>query len=150
MRIGLKVKIYRTAMLTTRAQCGGRTSTRSHVAKAFVTQLERMADTASPYAKPCHQELFWKFLYVWRCRSLSSTSSLFSGISCSPVRWGTSITGCQQTSVSPRARTACVLQIKAKLMSGNMLTRFCISFLHSLSCNALNHPKHSRAYDLGG
>ena len=36
VRIGLKVKMYRTPMLTTRAQCGGRTSTRSHVAKTFL------------------------------------------------------------------------------------------------------------------
>ena len=83
---GLKGKIYRTPMWTTRAQCGGRTSTRCHVAKAFVRQLERMADIASPYAKPYHQAPFWKFLSAWRCRSLSSTSSLFSGILCSSVQ----------------------------------------------------------------
>ena len=73
-------------MWTTRAQCGGPTSTRGHVAKAFLPQLERMADTASPFSKPCHQAPFWKYLYAWRCRSLSSTSSLFSGILCSSVR----------------------------------------------------------------
>ena len=33
---GLKVKAYRTPMLTTRAQCGGRSSSRSHVAETFV------------------------------------------------------------------------------------------------------------------
>ena len=83
---GLNQKICRTPMLTTRAQCGGRTSTRCHVAKMFVTQLERMADTASLFPKPCHQAPFLTFLYAWRCRSLSSTSSLISGILCSSVR----------------------------------------------------------------
>ena len=73
-----------------------------------------------------------------------------------PFLWDFVLTGetenkynCLPTA-SPRARTACVLQIKAKLISGNVLSRFCISFLHSLSCNAPNHSKHSRAYDLGG
>ena len=46
--IGLNLKMYRTLMLTTRAQCGGRTFIHSHVAKAFVTQLERMANPFSP------------------------------------------------------------------------------------------------------
>ena len=46
-----------------------------------------MADTASPFwPTPYHQEPFWKFLYAWRCRSLSSTSSLISGISCSRMQ----------------------------------------------------------------
>ena len=53
-------------------------------------------------------------------------------------------TGCQQTSASSRAHAACVLQIKAKeILLENLLNRFCISFLHSLSSNAQtrNHPK---------
>ena len=86
VRSGLKVKTYSTPMLTTRAQCGGRTSTRSHVRKALLTKLERMANTASPLPKPCPQAPFWKILYAWRCRLLSSTSSLIYGILCSPVR----------------------------------------------------------------
>ena len=94
MRIGLNVEIYRTPMLTTRAQCGGRTSTRSHVANTFVRQLKRMAGTVLPFwPTPYHQAPFWKFLYAWRCRSLSSTSSLFSGILCSLVRRRMSILG---------------------------------------------------------
>ena len=83
---GLNQKTCRTPMLTMRAQCGDRTSTRCHVAKALLRQLERMADTVLPYAKPYHQAPFWKFLYAWRCRSLSSTSSLFSGILCSSAQ----------------------------------------------------------------
>ena len=52
-------------------------------------------------------------------------------------------TGCQQTSAPSRAHTACVLQIKAKRILENLLRRFCISFLHSLSTNAQTrtHPK---------
>ena len=57
-RSGSIVKISRASMLTTRAQCGGRTCTRCHVAKALTRQSERMADTASPYAKPHHQAPF--------------------------------------------------------------------------------------------
>ena len=86
VRSGLKLKIYRTPMLTTRAQRGGRTSTRSHVAKEFVRQLERMADTASLFRLSYHQAPLWMCLYVWMCRSLSSTSSLFSGILFSSVQ----------------------------------------------------------------
>ena len=86
VRSGFNVKIYRTPLLTTRPQCGGRTSTRSHVAKALLRQLERMADTSLPLSEPYRQAPFWKLLYVWRSRSLPSTSSLISGISCSPVR----------------------------------------------------------------
>ena len=87
VRSGLNVKIYRTPILTTRPQCGGRASSRSHVANALLRQPERMADRSSLlWKKSYRQDLFWKFLYVCRCRSLSSTSSLISGISCSPVR----------------------------------------------------------------
>ena len=96
-RSGLHTKTYRTPILTTRAQCGGRTSIRSHVATTLFRQSEPMADAATPFAKPYHQAPFWKFLYVLRCRSLSLTSSLSSGISSSPVRRRTSITGCQWT-----------------------------------------------------
>ena len=85
-RSGLNIKMYRAPMLTTRPHSGDRTSTRSHVAKILFTQLERMADTATPLSRPYHQEPFWKFLDVSRCRSLSSTSSPFSGILSSPVR----------------------------------------------------------------
>ena len=81
VQTGLKLKVFRTSMWTTRAQCGGRTSTRSHVDKGFVGQLERMAETASPlWPTPYHQAPSWTFLYAWKCRSMSSTSSLFSGI----------------------------------------------------------------------
>ena len=52
-------------------------------------------------------------------------------------------TSCQQTSASSRAHTACVLQIKAKRILENLLRRFCISFLHSLSSTSQTrtHPK---------
>ena len=85
-RSGSSPKIYRTSMLTTRAQGGGRTSSRFHVAKKLFRQLEPMADAAMSLSKPCHQAPLWRFRYVSRCRSLSSTSSLICGISCSLVR----------------------------------------------------------------
>ena len=149
-RSGLNIKIYRTPMLTTRAQGGGRTSSRSHAAKRLFRQLEPMADAATPFSEPYHQAPFWKFRYVSRCRSLSSTSSLFSGISCSPVRRRTCMLVANRP-VPPRAHTPPVfLQTKTKEKLENVLNRFCISSLRSLSSNAqtCNHSKPSRPLDL--
>ena len=148
-------------MLTTRAQCGGRTSTRCHARKVLLKKLERMADTASPLSKPCPQAPSWKFLYAWRCRSLSSTSSLISGISCSPVRRNMSILVVKRL-LLPLARTPLAfLQTKAKEKSEtqlraqtgkleNVLNWFCISSFHSPSSDAQTRSRsqHSRAFDL--
>ena len=132
-------------MLTTPAQGGGRTSSRFHVAKTLFRQLEPMVDAAMPLAKPYHQAPFWKFRYVSRCRSLLSTSSLFSGISCSPVRWRTCML-VANTLVPPRTHTLPVFsQTKTKEKSENTLNGFCISSLHSCSSNVQtrNHSKPS-------
>ena len=87
-RRGLKINIYRRLMLTMRAQGGDRTSNRSHVTKAFFSKLIPMAAVAIPFSQLYNQALLWGYPYPSRCLSLSSTSSLFSGISCSPVRRG--------------------------------------------------------------
>ena len=123
VRSGLKAKIYRTPMLTTRAQCGGQTSKRCHVAETLTRQLKRMADTASLLSKPYRQAPFWKFLSVWRCRSLLSTSCLISGISCSPVRRRMRELVANRL-LPPRAHTPSVcMQIKSKEISENVLNR---------------------------
>ena len=135
MRSGLKLKIYRTPMLTTRAQCGGRTSTRSHVAKKLLRQLERMADTGTSFSNPCHQAPFWKFLYAWRCRSLLSTSSLFSGISCSPVRQRMSILVANRF-MPPRAHIPPVFADQGQVNIGELAEKV----LHFLSFSTPSQP----------
>ena len=55
---GFNVETYRTPVWTTPAQCGGRTSTRSHVAKELLRVLERTGDTAFSHAKLYHQTPF--------------------------------------------------------------------------------------------
>ena len=107
-RSGSSSKIYRTPMWTTRAQGGGRTSSRFHVAKMLFRQLDPMADAGMPFAKPYHRAPFWRFRYVSRYRSLSSTSSLFSGISCLPVRRRTCMLAANRL-VPPHAHTPPVL-----------------------------------------
>ena len=64
VQTGLKVKIYRTPMLTTRAQCGGRTCNHSRVAKMLISRLDRMADTCSLFRLSYHQAPWWTFLYA--------------------------------------------------------------------------------------
>ena len=136
MRSGLKVKTYSTSMLTTRAQCGGRTSTRSHVlAKVLLTNLERMADTASLLPKPCHQAPFWTFLYAWRCRSLSSTSSRMSGILCSLVRRRMSILVANLHLSPARSRRLCLCRSRRR-----KYRRTCRTGSHS-STHSLPMPK---------
>ena len=48
-RIGLEAKTYRTPMSTTRAQCGGRISTRCHIAENLLTE-PWMANTSSLFS----------------------------------------------------------------------------------------------------
>ena len=150
---GLNQKTCRTPTLTMRAQCGDRTSTRCHVAKAFVIQLERMANTASPFSKPYGQAPFWKFLYAWRCRLLSSTSSLFSGNLFSPVRRRImSILVCQQSSASSHAHTVCCFADEGE---GNTVQHDQRVLYFRFSTHSLLVPKPviiqkpSRPYDLG-
>ena len=107
-RSGLKVKTYRTPMLTTQAQYGGRISTRCHIATKLIRESERMADVTTPFSKPYGQAPSLKFLYAWTCRSLSSTNSLFFGILCSLVRRRISILGANRL-LPPHARTPAVV-----------------------------------------
>ena len=137
-RSGLNAKIYRTPMSTTRVQCGTRASSRFH-AKAFV-----MADTASPYAEPHHQEPLYTFLYVWRCRSLSSTSSLFSGILCSPVRWRIIYWLSTDLCLLMRTHSTCVVADEGEANIGELAEQV-LYFISPLTLFQCPNPQSSKA-----
>ena len=136
-RSGLNIKMYRAPMLTTRAQGGGRTSSRFHVAETLFRQLEPMVGAAMPFAKPYHQAPFWKFRFVLRCRSLSLTSSLSSGISCSPVRQRMSILVANRLLPPARSRRLCLCRSRRRRYRRTCRTG---SVFH-LSTHSLPMPK---------
>ena len=148
-QIGLRAKTYRTPLLTTRAQCGGRTSTRCHIAEKLLRD-GWMAVTATPFSTLQSQSPFWKFL-IWVEVSVvvvDQFSYLWDFVLTGETE--NEHTGCQHSSATSRAHTGCFFADQGELNIGERANQVLFSFLYSLFSNdqTRNDPKPSRPCDL--